>query len=51
VTPLGYFGDPARFDPKAARVELERHTKSIAALIAQFLKGEYRPPAMGPQSA
>ena len=51
VTPLGYFGDPSSFDPKAARAELERHTMSIATLIVRFLKGEYRPPSMKPQSA
>jgi creatinine amidohydrolase len=51
VTPLGYFGDPASFDSKGARAELERHTKDIASLIVRFLKGEYRPPSMGPQRA
>ena len=49
VTPLGYFGDPAGFDPKAARAQLERHTKNSAALIARFLKGEYRPPSVKAQ--
>jgi creatinine amidohydrolase len=44
VTPLGYFGDPAGFDPEAAKGELERHNRDLADLIIRFLKGEYRPP-------
>jgi creatinine amidohydrolase len=44
VTPLGYFGDPAGFDPEAAKLELEKHTGGLADLIADFLKGGYKAP-------
>ena len=46
VTPLGYFGDPAGFDPEAARAELEGYTRNLADLIVRFLRGEYKPPKM-----
>ena len=48
ITPLGYFGDPAGFDPEAAKAELVGHTKDLADLIERFLKGEYKPPGKKP---
>jgi len=37
ITPLGYFGDPASFDTKEAKENIENHAKEIAELIASFL--------------
>jgi len=44
VTPLGYFGDPASFDPEAAKNTMEKMGKDTAQLIDSFLKGEYKSP-------
>ena len=46
VTPLGYFGDPARFDPEAAKKALEGHAEDAARLIEGFLKGTYERPSL-----
>jgi creatinine amidohydrolase len=39
VTPLGYFGNPADFDPQAAERFMETSAGGIAGLIAKFLTG------------
>ncbi len=44
ITPSGYFGDPARFQPEVARESVEKNGKSIADLIESFLSGRYQPP-------
>ena len=46
LTPHGYFGDPASFDPREAREFIQRHAGDIADLIGKYLKGNYRPPAL-----
>ena len=46
LTPLGYFGDPASFDPRKAREFIQSHAEDIADLIEKYLKGNYRPPAL-----
>jgi creatinine amidohydrolase len=40
ITPLGYFGDPASFDPEASKKRMESLVKSFADLIENFLKGK-----------
>ena len=44
MTPLGYFGDPARFQPQAAGELIKKNGRDIADLIESFLRGEYKPP-------
>lgn len=44
LTPLGYFGDPASFDPEAGRQLIEGGARSLANLIETFIKGNYKPP-------
>ncbi|MBW1772972.1 MAG: creatininase family protein [Deltaproteobacteria bacterium] len=46
LTPDGYFGDPAGFDPPQAKKFIQRHAGDIADLIEKYLKGEYKPPAL-----
>lgn len=43
VTPRGYFGNPAGFDPEAGRQLVESNARGVADLIEAFLKGDYRP--------
>ena len=38
ITPLGYFGDPASFNPEASRQRLESLGESVANLIERFMK-------------
>ncbi len=38
MTPLGYFGDPASFNPEVARQKMEDTVKSLADLIESFMK-------------
>jgi creatinine amidohydrolase len=38
MTPLGYFGDPASFNPEASRQRLESFCESVAKLIESFMK-------------
>jgi creatinine amidohydrolase len=38
VTPLGYFGDPAGFDPDEGKKRIEEYATDVAALIKEFLK-------------
>ncbi len=40
ITPLGYFGDPASFDPEAGRQRKETSVTGMANLIETFLKGK-----------
>jgi creatinine amidohydrolase len=40
ITPLGYFGDPASFDPEVSRQRAESSALSIADLIENFLRGK-----------
>jgi creatinine amidohydrolase len=40
ITPLGYFGDPANFDPEASKKRMENLARSLADLIENFLKGK-----------
>jgi creatinine amidohydrolase len=49
VTPLGYFGDPASFDPETAKALLEGISQEMADLIELFLKGQYDPPNKAPK--
>jgi len=44
MTPLGYVGDPAGFDPDAGRREMEEGVGRSANVIESFIKGTYRPP-------
>ncbi len=43
ITPLGYFGNPAGFDPAAAEKSVEANAKGLAEVIDNFMKGKYRP--------
>jgi creatinine amidohydrolase len=38
ITPLGYFGDPASFDPEVSHQRLESYVESVANLIESFMK-------------
>ncbi len=38
MTPLGYFGDPASFNPEIGRQKMEDTVKSLANLIESFMK-------------
>jgi creatinine amidohydrolase len=38
MTPLGYFGDPARFSPEASRQRMEESVQGMANLIESFMK-------------
>ncbi len=40
ITPLGYFGDPASFDPEASKKRMESLVRSLTDLIENFLKGK-----------
>jgi creatinine amidohydrolase len=40
LTPLGYVGDPASFDPEVSRQRTESSAKGMADLIENFLKGK-----------
>jgi creatinine amidohydrolase len=40
ITPLGYFGDPASFDPETSKKRMEGLVKTLADLIENFLKGK-----------
>jgi creatinine amidohydrolase len=40
ITPLGYFGDPASFDPEVGRQRTETSITGMANLIEAFLKGK-----------
>lgn len=44
VTPLGYFGDPASFDPQAGKQLVEGYAQDLANLIEAFIRGNYQPP-------
>lgn len=44
VTPLGYFGDPASFDPLVGKQLIEDDVRNLADLIESFLKGTYKLP-------
>lgn len=44
LTPSGYFGNPAGFNPEAGKMIIEGHAKSVANLIEAFIKGNYKPP-------
>jgi len=44
VTPLGYFGDPASFDPEAGKQLIEGYARDLANLVETFMKGNYKPP-------
>ena len=46
VTPQGYFGDPAGFDPDRAEELISGLGRETADLIELFLKGDYRPEAV-----
>lgn len=38
ITPLGYFGDPASFNPEVGRQRMESFVESLANLIESFMK-------------
>lgn len=38
ITPLGYFGDPASFDPHEGKEKIEEYATEVAALIEEFIK-------------
>ena len=38
VTPLGYLGDPSKFDAEAGRKEMENSCRQMASTIADYLK-------------
>jgi creatinine amidohydrolase len=40
MTPLGYFGDPASFDPWIGKKHIEYYVKDLAHLIGDFIKGD-----------
>lgn len=40
LSPLGYVGDPANFDPEASRQRTESSARSVANLIENFLRGK-----------
>ncbi len=40
ITPLGYFGDPASFDPEMGRQRTETSVTGMANLIETFLRGK-----------
>ncbi len=40
IAPVGYFGDPASFDPEAGRQRTETSVKRMADLIENFLRGK-----------
>ncbi|MDP6179714.1 MAG: hypothetical protein QGG48_07475 [Desulfatiglandales bacterium] len=44
LTPLGYFGDPASFDPRIGEKNIENYVKDLAYPIGDFINGDYRPP-------
>jgi len=44
MTPLGYFGDPGRFDPAIGKQIMEEDARSLANLIEAFLNGTYKAP-------
>ncbi len=44
VTPLGYFGDPASFDPMIGKQLMEDIARNVAHIIETFLHGDYRIP-------
>ena len=37
ITPLGYFGDPASFDPHEGKKKIKEYATDVAALIEEFL--------------
>ncbi len=41
ITPLGYFGDPAGFNPETSRQRMEDFVKDVAGLIENFLKRKW----------
>ena len=51
VTPRGYFGDPAAFDPDEAKASLEESAANAARVIGRFLDGEYQPPDLNAQKS
>lgn len=46
MTPQGYVGDPAQFDPEQGKKENEAAVISMADVIDSFLKGTYAPGTM-----
>ncbi len=38
VTPLGYLGDPSKFDAEAGRKDMEKSCELMADAIADYLK-------------
>jgi len=44
MTPQGYVGSPAEYDPKAGKEEIEALVKRLADVIESSIKGTYRPP-------
>ncbi len=44
MTPLGYFGSPAKYDEVEAKQFMEKAAQGTADLIDSFLKGDYRYP-------
>jgi creatinine amidohydrolase len=38
ITPLGYFGDPAGFDPDKSHESMKNSVKKVSDLIENFLK-------------
>lgn len=40
ITPFGYFGDPASFDPEASKKRMESLVKNLSDLVENFLKGK-----------
>jgi creatinine amidohydrolase len=40
LIPLGYFGDPAKYDTEAASLFVESYSRKLADLIDRFIKGK-----------
>ena len=40
MTPMGYFGDPANFDPEASRQKMEDFVNQVVNLIESFMKAK-----------
>ena len=44
MTPQGYVGAPAKYDPKAGKEGIEKEVERLADAIESSMKGTYRPP-------
>jgi creatinine amidohydrolase len=44
LTPSGYFGDPASFNPITGKELMEENAQSVSNVILNFMRGTYTPP-------